>query len=121
MDDRDREIGDELPDETLDGDRDDLLRLPLGLLARLLLDLTDAFRRLVLRLVHHLIDEGTLRLLAREAGDALERRARLADEAVALRLAIGELPLAAAERVLVALRLGIARFEPFELAVETFL
>src|SRR6266478_2433661 len=121
MDDRDRAIGDELPGETLDGDRDDLLRLTLGLLARLLLDLADAFRRLVLRLVHHLIDGGTLRLLAREAGDALERRARLADEAVALRRAVGEMPLAAAERVLLALRLAVACLEPLELAVEAFL
>ena len=69
---RDGALGDELARQAFDGDRDDLLGLAVGLLARLLLDQADALGGLVARLVHHLLDELLARLVAGEAGGLLE-------------------------------------------------
>src|SRR3989441_8090174 len=68
-DDRDRALGDELPRQALDGDRDDLLGAAIGLLARLPLDLPDVPGRVVARLVEHLLGEGLLGLLARQRSE----------------------------------------------------
>ena len=80
VDDRDRALGDELAGQPLDRDRDDLLRLAIRVLARLLLDLADPLRRFAARLLGHLLHEGSPGFLARQPGRLLELPAGGVDE-----------------------------------------
>ena len=92
MHDRDGALGDELARQALDRDRDDLLGLAVGLLARLLLDQADVLGGLVLGLIHHLLDQLLARLVARQAGRLLELLAGSVDHLIELRLARGQAP-----------------------------
>src|SRR5205814_7174172 len=119
--DRDRALGDELPRQALDGDRDDLLGAAIGLLTRLPLDLPDVPGRVVAGLILHLLDEGLLGLVARHAGGLLELLPDRIDEPLALRPAPLERTLFLPEPVLALALLGLALREHLDLPVDALL
>ena len=114
-------LGDELAGEPLDGDRHDLLRPAIGLLARLGLDLTNVPRRVVSRLLDHLLQQGALRLVARHSRSLLESLAHRLDEAVVFAPPVHELPLLPAELFLSALELRVALSERLEPPLDALL
>ena len=112
--DRHGALGDEVAGQPLDGDRDDLLGLALGLLLRLLLDQADLLGGLVAGLVEHIVEQRPLGLVAGHRGDLLETFLSLSDEFRLLALSLGDLRLALAGRRLATRILEIARFERLE-------
>src|SRR5690606_7535464 len=82
---RDRALDGLLRGHPLDRERDDVLRLPLGIAPGLLLDLPDHARGLGTRLVLDIGNELTLRLLRRQTRDRFEATLRLFNQPLVLR------------------------------------
>src|SRR5579875_1337833 len=114
-------LGDELPGQALDGDRHDLLRPPIGLLARLGLDLPDHLGGIVSRFLDHLIDERPLRLLAGEPGGLLELAPDAIDEPFVLGATVREPVFQLLEPLFASCQLGLPLCEALELAVDALL
>ena len=105
--------------DALDGERDDLLRLALGVALRRLANLANAVRGVGLRLLLHPAHQLGLRVLGGHAGQLLEAAALARPtSALELLLAVGDRLLAAADSLARRAELAVALVEELELAVE---
>src|SRR5579885_2582760 len=114
-------LGHELPGQALDGDRHDLLRPPIGLLACLGLDLPDHLGGVVPRLLDHLIDERPLCLLAGEPCGLLELAPDAIDEPLVFGATVREAVFLLLEPLFTACELGLPLREALELPVDALL
>src|SRR5262249_28210643 len=114
-DDRDRPLGDVFAGQTLDRDRDDLLRAPIPFLARFGLDVADVPGGVVTCFLGHLLDERPLRLVARHARRLLEALAHLVDQPVVFSAPVLQGTFTLPEAVFALGQLRLALREPFDL------
>ncbi len=102
----------------LDGQGEDVLRLLVGNLPGLVLDLLDAPGSVVARLALHHRQQLLLGVFGRQPGDLLKLPALLFNQAIDLRVALLEGPVALEQLLVAALQLLVTGIELLNLAIE---
>src|SRR5689334_5949875 len=104
--------------DPLNGERDNLLCLALGVASRGFPDLANTIRRVGVRLLFHATDELRLRVLSRHARHLLEAPALFANQRTQLLFALHHRFLATAEFARATAEIAVALLEDVGLAIE---
>ena len=110
---RDSTLGDELARQPLDRNRNDPLAAAVSLFARLFLDDSNMLGGVGARLADHLVHQGALGFLARQAGDGFELGPSLVDMCLQHFFLVGETFLTRAQTLIAPVEIGLAPLECF--------